>query len=157
MLKNLFLSGLVLIALGSSNAEAQIGKVCKSVLPVSGGGNFIYKNSAPLRAGGVGTRLVGYRNEPTLIMNRNFGRGSTTLYSSNGQKIGSCPWASAHGHAGGRFRCTMSTGNLRRAALGKSSKASVYFKLSGNRCVHVPDAGRCYGSVKGRCNQLITR
>jgi hypothetical protein len=118
-------------------------------------GNFIYKNSAPLRAGGVGTPLVGYRKEPTLIMNKSYTRGSTTIYDSNGNKIGSCPWASAHGHAGGRFRCTMQTSALRRTAVKNTRSPKIYFTLNKTTCAEVPDSGRCYGSVKGLCNQTI--
>ena len=129
--------------------------ICKKILSVQSR-DFIYKNSAPLRSGGVGTPLIGYRNEPTLIMYKRFGSGGTTIYSKNYQKIGSCPWASAHGAAGGRFRCTMNTGGLRRSAVSKSrGSATILFTLPGKTCVSVPDAGRCYGSVKGRCNQLI--
>ena len=128
---------------------------CKKTVSVQSGG-YIYKNSAPLRSGGVGTPLIGYRNEPTLIMLRNVSsKGTTNIYSTNFQKIGSCPWASAHDAAGGRYRCTMQTASLRRAAVSSSRSASILFKINGSTCVLVPDAGRCYGSVKGRCNQLI--
>jgi len=118
-------------------------------------GSFIYKNSAPLRSGGVGTPLVGYRKEPTLIMNTRLTSSSTVIYDSKGTKIGSCPWASAHGHAGGRFRCTMQTSALRRTAVKNTGSPVVYFKTKGTQCVEVPDAGKCYGSVKGLCNQII--
>ena len=117
-------------------------------------GNFIYKNSAPLRSGGVGTPLVGYRIEPTLIYNRNFGRSTTTIYGTNGVKIGSCPWASAHGHAG-RARCTMNTRSLRNSARRNGGSGTGIFKI-GSTCVKVPDLGRCYGSVKGLCNRLLS-
>lgn len=143
----------------TNDAEAArkraIGQVCKKVTTLPNGG-YIYKNSAPLRSGGIGTPLIGYRNEPTLIMNGRTGSsGGTTIYDKAGKKIGSCPWASAHGHAGGRYRCTMNTASLRRSARKNTGSPEVYFKLRGNSCVKVPDAGRCYGSVKGRCNQLI--
>lgn len=118
-------------------------------------GNFIYKNSAPLRAGGVGTPLIGYRKEPTLIMNKSYTRGSTTIYDSKGNKIGSCPWASAHGAAGGRFRCTMQTSALRRTAVKNTRSPVVYFSLNKTMCAEVPDAGRCYGSSKGLCGETI--
>lgn len=117
-------------------------------------GNFIYKNSAPLRSGGVGTPLIGYRIEPTMIYNRNFGRSTTTIYGTNGVKIGSCPWASAHGHAG-RARCTMNTRSLRNSARRNGGSGSGVFKI-GSTCIKVPDLGRCYGSVKGLCNRLLS-
>ncbi len=130
-------------------------KACPNVLQVGGQSSTIYKNSAPLRSGGIGTPIVGFRREPTLIMNRRFTTSGTSIFDSAGTRIGGCPWASAHGHAGGRFRCTMQTGSLRGAAVRNTRKANVFFKVNGSTCVEVPDAGRCYGSVKGLCNQLI--
>ena len=130
--------------------------VCKSTVSVSNG-QFIYKNSAPLRSGGVGTPLIGYRKEPTLIMTtKAWARGVTTVYDSNGKSIGRCPWASAENTRGGRWRCTMSTSSLRRAAVRNTKKPAVYFKLNSKTCAQVPDAGRCYGSSKGLCGQLIS-
>lgn len=114
--------------------------------------SFVYKNSAPVRnARGV---MTGLRYEPTLIMKKKVSAGSTTIFSSKGVKIGSCPKTSAHGFAGGRFRCTMQTAALRRSAV-KSGSPKVFFTLGGGQCAAVPDAGRCYGSVKGGCNRLI--
>lgn len=127
--------------------------VCKSVVSVNSG--FIYKNSAPLRRGGPGTPLIGFRNEPSMIgHHKKLNRGGTRIYDSKGNKIGSCPWASAHDSVGGRFRCTMQTSSLRRAA-SRTGNPRIYFTNIGTQCIEVPDAGRCYGSVKGRCNQLI--
>jgi hypothetical protein len=117
-------------------------------------GSFIYKQSAPLRSGGIGTPIVGFRIEPTLIMNRPFVRGSIGIYGKNGVKLASCPWASAHGHSGGRARCTINTRSLRNAAK-RNGGVGGYFKLGGT-CASVPDFGRCYGSVKGLCNRLIS-
>ena len=136
-----------------SSASAQLSKVCSKVKSTSG---FIYKQSAPLRSGGVGTALIGYRKEPTLICNVRECGGTSTVYDKQGNTIGRCPWASAHGHVGGRYRCTMSTSGLRRTAVKNAKSPSVYFKLKNGQCVEVPDAGRCVGSVKGLCNQLIS-
>lgn len=131
-------------------------KGCKNIDGVSKGGTYIYKNSAPLRSGGIGTRIVGFRREPTLIMNKNVSsRGRTYILDSKGNTLGSCPWASAHGHSGGRFRCTMSTSSLRRKAVKNTGKPAVFFKVKGSLCAEVPDAGRCFGSVKGLCNQTL--
>ena len=135
--------------------KRNLKKACPKVSQVGNASSTIYKNSAPLRSGGVGSPLIGFRKEPTLIMNRRYTTGGTSIFDSSGKKIGSCPWASAYGHAGGRFRCTMSTPSLRGSAVRNTKKANVYFKVNSNTCVHVPDAGRCYGSVKGLCNQLI--
>ena len=136
-------------------AEAQIGKVCTSVINLPDG-RFIYKNSAPLRnSRGV---MIGLRYEPTVIMKSSTysSRGGTKAYDSNGKVIGSCPWASAHGFAGGRFRCTMKTASLRRSAVKNTKSPTVFFNYKGRACVRIPDAGRCYGSVKGGCNRLIS-
>ena len=128
--------------------------VCPKIREVKPG--FIYKNSAPLRSGGVGTALVGYRREPTLIcMTRGVCGKSTRIYDSAGTVIGSCPWASAHDAPGGRFRCTMKTANLRKKAVQNTGEPDIYFRLLSDNCAHIPDAGRCYGSVKGLCGQLI--
>jgi len=156
-----FFSILSLVLLVSFDAQGERQSVgvssiaaCSStvVLPNSA---YIYKNSAPLRSGGVGTPIVGFRREPTLIMNQNITRSGTVIYDSQGNRIGSCPWASAHGHSGGRFRCSMQTASLRRAAIRGTGSPKIFFRTRGTRCVEVPDAGRCYGSVKGLCNQLI--
>jgi hypothetical protein len=147
--------------LGVSNAQAQsmrarsLAQICPTSQDVGSQSSTIYKQSAPLRSGGVGTSLVGFRNEPTLIYNkRNFSGSVATIYDSAGNSIARCPHTSAHGHAG-RARCTVQTSTVRRAAIRKTGSPTIYFKVSGRLCVKVPDAGRCVGSVKGRCNQLI--
>lgn len=132
-----------------------LAKVCPKTLLVGGQSGTVYKNSAPLRSGGVGTPLIGYRKEPSLLMSRRYTTSGTSIYDSKGNKIGSCPWASAHGFSGGRFRCTMQTSSLRKSAVRNTNKANVYFKVNSKTCVEVTDAGRCYGSSKGLCNQLI--
>jgi hypothetical protein len=138
-------------------AEATSGRrtlSCSKTISLPSGA-FIYKNSAPLRKGGVGTPLVGYRKEPTLICNtRSCQRSTVSVYARNGVKIGSCPWASAEGHSGGRYRCTMKTASLRQAAKRNGSTKAI-FKINGSTCVTVPDAGRCYGSTKGLCGSTI--
>jgi hypothetical protein len=134
----------------------RLSKVCKSITNLPNGG-YIYKNSAPIRSGGIGTPIIGYRKEPTLIFNiRTASTSGTTIYNKKGRKIGSCPWTTASGHAGGRCRCTMQTASLRRAAVRTTGKPVVFFTLRGRSCVRVPDAGRCYGSVKGLCNRTIS-
>lgn len=131
-------------------------EACDTVIGVRSGG-YIYKNSAPLRSGGLDTPIVGYRKEPTLIMLRNTSnRKTTTIYAANGERIGVCPWATAEDTFGGRFRCTMSTSSLRRKAVKAADSPKIYIRLKSQICVEVPDAGRCYGSTKGLCNQLIS-
>ena len=148
----------IVVSLFTMSAEAQLSKFCKTFQTVPANGTFIYKQSAPLRSGGVGTPLIGYRKEPTLIMNRNVStRGTTSIYDRQGNRLGSCPWATAEGHSGGRFRCTMQTANLRRSAVKNTRSAEIYFVVNSRTkfCAKVSDAGRCFGSVKGLCNQLI--
>ena len=135
--------------------KRNLKKVCPNTILVGGASGTVYKNSAPLRSGGVGTPLIGYRKEPSLLMSRRYTTSGTSIYDNAGNRIGSCPWASAHGFSGGRFRCTMQTASLRRAAVKNTKKANVYFKVNSKTCVEVTDAGRCYGSSKGLCNQLI--
>lgn len=154
-MKNLILVAfLVAFSCVGFKAEAAPSKAqCKSILTVSGG-LMIYKNSAPLRAGGrpYPAPLIGFRYEPTLIMNQSSlpNRGGTNIYDRNGKRIGGCPWATAIGHSGGRYRCTMNSNGLRRQAL-RAGSPEVFFTISGGRCARVPDAGRCFGSSKGKC------
>ena len=159
MLKGLFglfvALGVCAVSFMSTDAQAAskrgIDQVCK-VQPFNTG-TFVYKNSAPLRnSRGV---MIGLRWEPTLIAKKAVLSSSTTIYSQSGKKIGSCPWASAHGFAGGRYRCTMSTSSLVRAAKSSGGSPSVYFKLRGNACVKVNHAGQCAGSNKGGCNRIV--
>lgn len=116
--------------------------------------DFIYKNAAPLRSGGPGTPLVGFRKQPTLIMNKSYTRGSTKIYDSQDNLLATCPWAEAHGHAGGRFRCINSTIAMKRRAIKNTGSPTVYFLVNPRKklCAEVPDSGKCYGSVKGLCN-----
>lgn len=144
------------VTLCNSLAHAQTIASCSSVetLPTK---NFIYKNSAPLRAGGPGTPLLGYRKQPTLIMNKAYTRSSTNVYDSQDNLLVTCPWAEAHGHSGGRFRCTNSTASMRRKAVKNTGSPAVYFVVQSKTkfCAKVPDSGKCYGSVKGLCNTTI--
>lgn len=155
------LAAAVIACIGMSDAHAArhspgINKACKKVLSATDRSKFIYKNSAPLRVGGIGSPIRGFREEPTLIMNQNVSsRGTATILDAKGKKIGSCPWASAHGHSGGRYRCTMKTQSLRRSATSSGGKPTGYFKITPTTCVEVPDLGRCYGSVKGLCNRTL--
>lgn len=157
------ISMLVLVAtlllntqLHAERKHRNLSAVCSNVADAGNASSTIYKQSAPLRSGGVGTPLIGYRKEPTLIMNRNISsRGTKTVYDSKGNRLTSCPWASAEGHPGGRFRCTISTSSMRQAAIRNTKSPSVFFNVTGKTCVRVPDAGKCVGSVKGLCNQTI--
>ena len=141
-----------------TTTRKSLASTCSSTISVVGNPGLIYKNSAPLRSGGVGTPLVGYRREPTLILVRNLSSRSTgRIFDKAGNAIGSCPWASAHDTYGGRLRCTMSTSGLRKTAVRNTNSAEIYFLIHGKKklCVKIPDAGRCYGSSKGLCSQLI--
>ncbi len=119
-------------------------------------GGLIYKNAAPVRAGGSGTPLVGYRKEPTLIFSSlaNGRLGTTTIYDSEGTRLIRCPKTSAHGFAG-RYRCTNNTPKMCAKARRNTDSKAVFFKVDTNRYVKVPNSGRCYGSTKGLCNQDI--
>jgi len=161
MKRIVFLAAVVTAFSISSGAEAKerargIDQICPKVQAAGSESSTIYKQSAPLRTGGPGTPIAGYRTEPTLIFNkRNFSGGSHTIYDSAGNSLGRCPVVSAIGHAG-RARCTMQTSSIRRAAIKNTRSARIYFKISGRLCVSVPDAGRCVGSVKGLCDRLIS-
>jgi hypothetical protein len=136
---SLFVVAMFVVAMAvvgvSFGAQAQyrarsLDQICPKVQAAGSESSTIYKQSAPLRSGGVGTPLIGYRKEPTLIFNkRNFSGGSQSIYDSKGNVLGSCPVLSAHGHAG-RARCTMQTSSLRRAAIKNTRSPRIYFKIS---------------------------
>lgn len=155
------LIALTVFGLVTTSAEAQyraksLDQFCPKSQQVGSESATIYKNSAPVRANSNYTApIIGFRREPTLIFNkRNFTGSSFTIYDGKGNSLGRCPFASARGHQG-RARCTLQTASVRRAAVKNTKSPTVYFKISKNLCVVVPDAGRCYGSVKGLCNQVI--
>lgn len=137
-----------------SSAEAQVSRVCKRTISSRG---HIYKNSAPLR--NSSGNISGFRQEPTLIMNSNIStKGRAAIFDSRGRQIGSCPWASASGHRGGRYRCTMSTRSLRQTALRNTRRAAIFIRTNSRSriCMRIRDVGRCEGSVKGLCDRLIS-
>jgi hypothetical protein len=142
-------------------AARSIEERCPSIKDAGNPSKTIYKQSAPLRSGGLDSPIVGFRKEPTLIFNRrNFRGGAHRIYDSTGVALARCPVVSAHGHAG-RARCTIQTSSLRSRARRNSKRETgtasptIYFKIQRNLCVRVPDAGRCVGSVKGLCDRLI--
>jgi hypothetical protein len=144
-----------------SKSEAQyraktLDQFCPKVQQVGSESGTVYKNSAPVRANSALTApIVGFRKEPTLIFGRkNFSGSRFRIYDGSGASLGSCPYASAHG-AKGRARCSMQTGSVRRKAIKNTGSATVYFQISPSLCVKIPDAGKCYGSSKGLCNQTI--
>jgi len=145
----------------SGSAEAQVrarglAQFCPTTQDVGSASGTVYKNSAPVRANSSLTApIVYFRQEPTLIFGRrNFTGSSFTIYDGSGNSLGRCPYATAHG-AQGRARCSMQTRSVRRAAVKNTASPTVYFKISQNLCVKIPDAGSCYGSVKGLCNQVL--
>lgn len=118
--------------------------------------NYIYKNAAPLRRGGEGTPLVGFQEVPTLIMKRNVStRGFASVFNSKGGLITRCGWKTASEFAGGRYKCSANTRSMRKAAISKGGNPAGIFKVSPRLCVRVPDLGKCVGSVKGKCNQIL--
>lgn len=158
-LKYLFLIASVISSFGAAEAQLRgltLDQTCPKVLDVGSASGTIYKNSAPVRANSSLTApIVGFRKEPTLIYGRRNFTGSThTIFDGQGNSLGRCPVTSAHG-AAGRARCTLQTASVRRNAVRNTSSPTVYFKISRTTCVKVPDAGKCYGSVKGLCNQVL--
>jgi len=157
-------SGVQLTSLNSSEQSVRgefkelAKRGCERILDVKKSRSFIYKHSAPMRVGGrtYPAPIVGFRKEPTLILNVRIGSTQgTKILDSKGITIGSCPWTVAKGHSGGRYRCTMSTSSLRRKAIKSSGKPAIFFTLNKKSCAKVEDAGRCLGSSKGLCNQII--
>ncbi len=132
-------------------------EACARIFGVQDGG-LIYKNSAPVRSGSShSSPIVGFREEPTLLMLRSnlAEKKTTTIYASDGQVLGRCPWATANDASGGRYRCTLKTRTVRRKAVKLTESPTIYIKARAKTCVEVPDAGKCYGSVKGLCNKTL--
>lgn len=142
--------GFEMSATAEQNAGGFLGVACPKVVGMSG---YIYKNYQPLR-NKSGT-LVAYAKSPTLLDNGGGSRrGNATIYDGNGKRLTSCTGKSCNDCRNGwRFKCAASTGAVRRAAL-KAGGPTIYFNVGG-KCVRVPDAGQCIGSVKGLCNQTI--
>jgi hypothetical protein len=131
-------------------------KGCDEILQITPDKNFIYKQSAPIRESAIGSPIIGFRQEPTLIMNEDISsKGQIPVLDSSGKQLFTCPWATATGHKGGRARCTVKTSDVRRKAIANTGSPSILFKVNPNQCVLVPDAGRCVNSVKGQCDRLI--
>ncbi len=127
---------------------------CENVVKINH--NFIYKNSAPLRAGGEGTPLLGYEEVPTLIMKKDVSnKGLARVFDTTGNLITKCGWRTATGFPGGRFKCASNTRGMRKAAIKKSGTPAAFFKINRRTCIRIPDIGKCYGSVKGKCNQIL--
>lgn len=62
----LLLAGALLFTnqLHAERKHRNLKAVCGRVLDAGNASSTIYKQSAPLRSGGVGTPLIGYRKEP---------------------------------------------------------------------------------------------
>lgn len=163
ILKSMLLSaavvgfGLISTPFGASVAQAAPTS-CASSIDVTSN-VFVYKNSAPIRACSALTcPIVRFRADPTLLFKTRTYPGSCQILDKDGRNIARCPRQSAHDFSGGRCRCANAAGTLtrivRRAAVSKSGSPEIFFKM-GNKCVRVPDAGKCYGSTKGLCNTTL--
>lgn len=149
--------GIVAAFVGGADAQTAPAS-CASTVDVTTSA-FLYKNSAPRRScNSPSCPIVGFRSDPTLLFKTRTYPGSCQILDRNGGNIARCPRQSAHDFSGGRCRCSNAAGTLtrvvRRAAVSKTGSAEIFFKM-GNKCVRVPDAGKCYGSVKGLCNTTI--
>ncbi len=163
VLKSFFLSvaffgfGVISLPFGASRADAAPSSCASTVDATTSA--FVYKNSAPRRScNSPSCPIVGFRSDPTLLFKTRNYPGSCQILDKNGGNIARCPRQSAHDFSGGRCRCANAAGTLtrvvRRAAVSKTGSPEIFFRM-GNKCVRVPDAGKCYGSVKGLCNSTI--
>jgi hypothetical protein len=152
--------GLFVLCAGINSAGAAprtsraLASVCSNKVGISG---YIYKNYQPLRRGPNDHTLVGYQRNPTLLDNGGGSRrGSGVIYDGNGKRLAVCqglPCDECRNHW--RFKCSTATASIRRAAVAAKRSATIYFGVGGGKCVTVTDAGKCYGSVKGLCNQTL--
>jgi hypothetical protein len=82
---------------------------------------------------------------------------SATLIDAKGGKLTTCgPKPCRDCSQGFRYVCTTGGGTNALAKRAKKNGGSytVYYKV-GSQCVTIPDIGRCKGSVKGLCNQVL--
>jgi len=142
----------------ASTAHAQLSSVCPKVVDISsrGAGALVqWKNNQVQRSGGVGSRLTGFLGAPTIIatQGRNpFTNSRATIYNKSGRAV--CTSSVRQGCAANRGECLArykfpcATKSVRQATSG-----GAFVKVSGNTCIRVPNAGRCYNvKVRDLCD-----
>jgi hypothetical protein len=127
---------------------------------IRGLGADIYKNSKPVRAcSAINCPIAYFERSPSLLVNT---RGTprvfaATLIDAKGGTLATCGQKACRDCSQG-FRYVCQNGGGTNAIAGNAKKRAgsykVYYKV-GSQCVEIPDVGKCKGSVKGLCNQLL--
>lgn len=142
----------------TSTAQAQLSSICPNVVDISsrGAGSLVqWKNNQVQRSGGVGSSLTGFLGAPTIIatQGRNpFTNTRAIIYDRNGRSVCTSSTrqgcASTRGECLARYKFPCATTRVRQATSG-----GAFVKVSGNTCIRVPSAGRCYNvKVRGLCD-----
>lgn len=158
-LKKLLLLAVAIVGI-SVQAEAQLSKVCPTVKEISdrkGLGVLVqWKNNQVQRSGGVGTGIVGFLRNPTIIETqgkRAFKEGRATIYDSKGKRICTSEprlgCSVSRGECLNRYKFPCASSNIRRA----TKKGGAFVKVNSKLCVKVPSAGKCYNvKVRDLCD-----
>jgi hypothetical protein len=165
-LKTIFLSLCVvsLLSIGDASAQAKKSKlnsVCPKVIEL---GTWQYKNNSPVRSGSALTSsIVRFALNPTIIFTGSQGDPTrfdrAKAYDRSGELLLSAPrltCAARKGTCLARYKANEATSNtrkMRRLAVKRSGTPEIFWKVSNQVCVRVPDIGQCY-NVKKRdlCN-----
>lgn len=158
MLKKIFaLAAVVMTTVAAAPNAFAAPAGCTSVVTYPA---FIYKQSKPVRASSAITApIIYFERSPSLLVNtpRIPRRPSATLIDSNGNYLTTCGIRDCRDcRQGFRYVCGYGggTNNLARKAKSKTGNYRVYYRVN-NVCAEIQDIGRCYGSVKGLCNQVL--
>lgn len=149
-----------------SVASAQLTTVCPTYREL---GRDQYKSNTPQRTGGVGTALVGFTENPSIIfIKTNPAKlGQAKVYDKKGNLLFSAPRLSCASRPKGYFRgeClsrykanvkNASTRVMRRKAIRQTGSPEAFWKVSSTLCVRVMDLGKCYNvKVRGKCDGRI--
>ena len=142
-------------------ASAALEEVCPTIVEFNPAQMF-YKNNKPRRANSaINAPVVGFFKQMTLAYNAGRrGPLGKKMYDSEGGVLSSMrSYPCRSDHCGGRVVSSVQTDVARRAAVARTGSPKGYVGIGGNRCVEIPDIGRCYGNEvnKGRplCNQLV--
>ena len=121
-------------------------------------GSDVYKNSKPHRAcSAINCAIDYFERFPSLLVNTRGTprKGAAVLINSNGKSLMSCAQLPCRDcRTGARYVCRGNTNAIAKRAKSTAGSYTVFYKL-GSYCVRIPDVGRCVGSVKGLCNQVL--
>lgn len=134
---------------GGSGGSGSLGGACSSIRDLNG--SDIWKTRGSDHFSDCRRNTVGYIVAPG-------GQGASNscipVYDSKGNQIYSMgayspagpPWRSRHYGCWGCSNSSLGGSSLAAAARKNTGSSTVYLGTSGQQCVRIPDAGRCYNS-----------